>query len=576
MFNKFILSLGKNSKRHIAISVLANICVQVIGLSLTALFVYSLKSVATDDKTFQLAYWLIFAAAALTARFFLVRLSAREAYCSTGNIKSQIRSRLQDKQVRLAKGGKTTLSTAEITQLALEGAEQSETYTSVFLPQFFYSLAAVIVVFTVLCFVSWKTALILLALIPLIPLSVLAVVRFAKKLFVKYWGSYTSMGGDFLDNVQGMTALKIYRADGYMNDKMNKSAEAFRKITMRVLTMQLNSITVMDIIAYGGAAAGIVAAVLQMTRGQITAWQALFVSLVSAEFFLPLRALGSAFHIAMNGITAAKRIEKFLNEPESYIGTKAQTAGGLFSLENVDFAYSPEKPILQNFNMTVKTGEFVCLAGESGSGKSTVAALLTAALNPQSGRVAADDISVFDIDFYKLNEMIRRVSFDSRIFKGTVRSNLQLADDAASDGQMTAALKSACLDEFASAQGLDAPIEEGGGNLSGGQRQRLALARIFLVDAKLYIFDEALSNIDADNERLILENIKKLTAHSAVLFITHRLECCKEADMVYLLKKGGAEIGTHNSLMNLPKSEYAKMYTTQADALKLNRQGAAQ
>ncbi len=566
MFNKFILSLAPNSKRHIAIAVVCNVLLLFLNITITALFIYALYAFI-EDARFNIPLGLITATGLFMLRFGLVRLIHRHTYLATGSMKKAIRTLILAKNVANQKNRRGALNTAELTQLALEGVEQTENYISVFLPQFFYALISVVVVFTILMFISVKTALVLLVAIPLIPVSVLAIVKFAKRLFAKYWGNYTNLGADFLDYTSGMTTLKIHTADEDVASEISGSAEKFRKITMRVLSMQLNSITVMDAIAFGGAALAIVMGLTELISGTINMYEMLFITLLSADFFLPLRALGSAFHIAMNGISAAKKIEMYLNETTDNLDGVTSEDVTTVSFSDVTFYYEAQKAILTNFNMHIKKGDFVALVGDSGSGKSTIATLLTGYAQVLSGEILINDININDYNFFNLNTLIRRVSYDSHIFKGTIRSNLQIAKTDATDEEMESALIKAELFSFVEeVGGLDYLVSEGGQNLSGGERQRLALARIFLVDAKLYIFDEALSSIDGLSEAEIMHHIYKLKAHAAVLFITHRLDVIKNADNIILLSNGQSESGTHSALLN-EAGMYRKMFKAQQEML---------
>lgn len=572
MFNKFILSLAPESKKHLILAVLFNVLALLLNIAIFGIFVYALFAF-TSGARFNPYLGAITLLGFFLLRFVLVEGVHRETYLATGTMKKKIRALILEKNIVNQKERGKSLSVAEITQLALEGVEQTEHYVSVFLPQFFYALFSVVIVFTVIALISLKTAIVLLLAIPLIPLSVMAIVTFAKRLFSKYWGNYTNLGGDFLDYTNGMTTLKIHAADESVAKKIDTSAEKFRKITMRVLSLQLNSITVMDAIAFGGAALAITFGLRELINGTISVYQMLFISLVAADFFLPLRALGSAFHVALNGITAAKKIETFLSSAPSLPSAEAPLKINKITLKDVHFNYSSEKEILNDFNLTLTKGSFIALVGDSGSGKSTLASILTGYERVTKGQILINDQPISEVNFFALNNAVRRVSFDSRIFNGTIRSNLALAKIEATDEEMMRALAKAELRDFVMTNGgLDYPINEGGQNLSGGQRQRLALARIFLTTADVYIFDEALASIDGTTEALIMDEIVKLTKDAAVLFITHRLEVIKKADLIYLLKDGQFESGTHENLLKA-QGQYAKMYDTQRRTLMQKEEG---
>lgn len=568
MFNKFILSLAPNSKKHLVLSVITNVINLFLSIGLTATFIYTMYLVI-ENKALPLLILIPSVIVAIIARYFLVRESARQAYLATGEMKKKIRSLILEKNSENASSPEKGLTTAELVQLSLEGVEQTENYISVFIPQFFYSIISVVIVFTIISFFSLKTALVLVLAIPLIPLSVLTIVKFAKKIFSKYWGNYTNLGDDFLDNTSGMTTLKTHQTDEAVANKLNTSAEKFRKMTMRVLTMQLNSITVMDAIAFGGAAVAIVMGLGDFFAGHLSIYEMLFVTLVSAEFFLPLRALGSAFHIAMNGISAAKKIEAYLNRtPPVNEGEKVVHQSDI-KLNNVTFKYDDQQKLISSFNMEIKQNQFIALVGDSGSGKSTIAGLLTGYQKIQSGTITINNKNVDEYDFFSLNEAFRTLSYNSRIFKGTIRSNLLLGKKEATEQEMYDVLnKAAFLDFVKEVGGLDYDLSEGGTNLSGGEKQRLALARFLLTSANFYIFDEALSSVDRESENNIMPHLYRLTDNAAVLFITHRLEVIKDAHLIYFLDGEQTECGTHEQLI-AKRGKYFKMYQAQSKTLNL-------
>ena len=480
-----------------------------------------------------------------------------------GSVKRSLRDKTYDKIMRLGVRSSGDMSVAGLTQVSLEGVEQLDTYYSQYLPQFFYSMIAPLLLFVICAPIEWKTALVLLACVPLIPLSIVAVSKYAKKIFAKYWGRYTSMGDSFLDSVQGLKELKIFGADGARHKKMNESSEEFRRITMKVLVMQLMSTTIMDLVAYGGAGAGIALAIWAGVDGGLEPAKVLFLTLVAVEFFLPLRSLGSAFHVAMNGASAGRKILELLALPEPEWGDKKVSSSAL-EIKDVTFSYGGGKEVLKGVNMSFPENSLTAIVGESGSGKSTCVSLLMGAIRANSGEVTVGGTPIGELDRADYYSHLGIVSYNTYIFNDSVRNNFLMYSPRATDEQMYEALKEVNLDKFIREEGgLDKVISEDGVNISGGQRQRLALAVNLLADKSVYIFDEATSNIDGESEALIMDGVKKLSRRAAVVLISHRMANVTCADNIYVLDGGKvAESGTHEELME-KGGVYAGLYKTQ-------------
>ena len=493
------------------------------------------------------------------------RASAMSDKASAG-VKRTLRAKIYQKMLALGTNYSETVATSEAVMLASEGVEQIDTYFARYLPQLFYSLLAPLTLFVLLAPVHLRSALVLLVCVPLIPMSIVAVQKFAKKLLDKYWGEYTSLGDDFLENIQGLTTLKIYGADGWKHEQMNEHAERFRKITMRVLTMQLNSVTLMDLLAYGGAALGIISAVAAFAAGQLGLVGCLAIVLLAADFFLPLRLLGSYFHIAMNGAASAEKIFKLLAAPEQPDGTRnqPQAEGIALQVEHLNFAYQPERPILQDVNLNFPAGSFTALVGESGCGKSTVAGILAGSLTPSSGRVTANGMPVTQLTRAARMQAMTLVPHDAKLFKGTVETNMRMAAPNASEPELWAALEEVNLAAFCrEQQGLQTLVTENGANLSGGQRQRLGLARALLHNSPVYLFDEATSNIDAESEDDIMSAIRAMRGKRTVILISHRLANVMDCDTIYTFAAGHVvEQGSHAQLL-AAGGEYSRLYNAQ-------------
>lgn len=478
-----------------------------------------------------------------------------------------LRGKIYDKLLCFGEAYKESVSTAEIVQICGEGVEQLEIYFGKYLPQLCYSLLAPLTLFVVLSFINLKAGAVLFICVFLIPVSIVFVQKTAKKLLSKYWNSYTGLGDSFLENLQGLTTLKIYQADEKKTEEMDEEASQFRKITMKVLTMQLNSTTVMDVVAYGGAAAGMLVAISAFSRGELSLYGVVLVILLAAEFFLPLRLLGSYFHIAMNGMAASDKIFKILDLPvEAPKGQELSSHQIDISLEQVNYSYEPERSILKEASLTIKQGNLISLIGASGCGKSTIAGLLIGRNKSYQGSIQISGIERSEISEKSILKNITLVNDHSYLFKGTVEENLKMGKPDASQSEMIKALEMVNLKtSIELQQGLDTWIWEKGTNFSGGQRQRLALARALLHDTPVYIFDEATSNIDVESEAVIMQVIHQLARTKTVLLISHRLANVVSSDCIYVMKDGQViESGTHHSLM-LGGGEYSQLYNRQME-----------
>ena len=565
MINKRLVRLLSDGKKYIY----GNIFFQWINLiaNIVAIFLISgfisdtYYGNVTDAKLVRL---IIILAIAVLARVICNIASNKMSYLSSKKVKQVLRHKIMEKMLTLGSSYNEKVRTSEVVQVSVEGVEQIETYFGLYLPQLFYSLLAPLTLFAVIVFMNFTPAIVLLLCVPLIPISIAAVQTFAKKLLAKYWGKYTGLGDTFLENLQGLTTLKIYQADEYKNKKMNEEAEEFRKITMKVLTMQLNSITIMDIVAYGGAALGIILTVKQFVAGNIRLDQAIAIILLSADFFIPMRQLGSFFHIAMNGMAAIDKIFKILDLEVPEEKTMILPEKGSIKVENLSFAYDESHNVLNDISIELLEQGMVSLVGASGSGKSTMASLLMKRSKNYSGKIFVGEIDFNEISEKSVMDNITYISHSSYIFKGTVRDNLLMAKADAKDKELWDVLKKTNLADFFEADnGLNFEIAEAGGNLSGGQKQRLALARGLLHDSRFYIFDESTSNIDVESEEVILEQIKELAKHKGVLMISHRLANVVSSDKIFVLEKGQLkEEGTHEELLAM-HGTYSTLWETQ-------------
>lgn len=564
MINKRLIGTVAESKKYIAGNVASqwvSLCSNVVIMGSIANFIGGLAY--DKPQTSDIIFLMITIAICVAIRFVCTKISSKMSFLSSKSVKQKLRKMIFEKVLRLGASYNEKVMTSEILQISVEGVEQLETYFGAYLPQFFYAMIAPLTLFVVTCFVNVLSAVVLLVCVPLIPIAIALVQTWAKKLLSKYWGQYTALGDTFLENLQGLTTLKIYKSDKFKNDEMNIEAEKFRKITMKVLTMQLNSITIMDLIAYGGAAVGMILAVTQFACGNIDVSGCLFIILLSADFFIPMRQLGSFFHIAMNGMAASDKIFKLLDIDEGSPATKEITDNIDIECKGLCFSYDENREILHNVNMNFKRGSFTAIVGKSGCGKSTVASILTGKNKGFKGSVTIDNVPINEISESSLMKSITYIGHNSYIFKGTVRENLLMANDV-DDNKLWQTLEKVNFADFLKNEnGLDTVIDEKASNISGGQRQRLALARALLHNSRIYIFDEATSNIDVESENDIMAQIAEIAKSKTVILISHRLANVVDADNIYVMQDGNTvESGTHTELLK-NNGVYAELYNSQ-------------
>lgn len=566
MINKRLISQVSESKKYVA----GNVIFQWVGLASNITMMASITKLLSDVFENNVTKENVTAALVATVTALIVRFicaigSSRMGYLSSKSVKLKLREMIYSKLLKIGASYNEKVQTSEVIQVAVEGVDQLETYFGAYLPQFFYAMLAPLTLFALMSFISFPCAIVLLVCVPLIPVTIVAIQRWAKKLLSKYWGQYTALGDTFLENLQGLTTLKIYSADEYKNEQMNEQAEKFRKITMKVLTMQLNSITIMDLIAYAGAALGIIISVNQFRNGNISLWGCLLIILLSADFFIPMRQLGSFFHIAMNGMAASDKIFRLIDLEESEAPSEdIHLVSKDIAINNLTFSYSEDREILHGISMRFPENSFTAIVGESGCGKSTVASILMGRNKNYGGSVTLGYVELSDIREEALMKNITYIGHNSYLFKGNVRDNLLMGNPFASDEELWNVLEKVKLSAFLKSEnGLDTELKEKGSNFSGGQCQRLALARAILHSSPIYIFDEATSNIDVESENDIMELIHTLAKNKTVILISHRLANVKNADNIYVLDKGTvSENGTHSELLE-KQSHYHKLWTAQ-------------
>lgn len=525
MMNKRLIGTVRESKKYVVGNVISQWISLAVNIGMMAAIAKMLQSLYMGTiGSRQVALTAILAVVAVGIRFLCAVISSRMSYLSSKEVKKTLRQMIYKKLLRLGSSYKEQTNTSEVVQVAVEGVEQLETYFGAYLPQLFYAMLAPLTLFAFLSFVNFPSALVLFLCVPLIPVTIIMIQRWAKKLLAKYWSQYTALGDTFLENLQGLTTTKIYQADAFKHREMNEQSEHFRKITMKVLTMQLNSITIMDLIAYGGAALGVILATLQFQAGKVDLFGCIMIILLGADFFLPMRILGSFFHIAMNGMAASDKIFRLLDLPEPEQKNAVVPEDCSIECENLRFAYEADREILHGVNLSFPKGSFTAIVGESGCGKSTISAILMGRNKGYAGKITVGGVSLSKISEDSLMKNITYVSHQSYLFKGTVRENLLMANPKACDDVLWGMLEQVNLADFLRGEnGLDTMLNEKASNLSGGQCQRLALARALLHDSPVYIFDEATSNIDGESENDIMAQIYGLARTKSVILISHRL-----------------------------------------------------
>lgn len=557
MINKRLISLVPESIRYIVL----NVVIQWLSLLTNIMLMSQLAAILCSG--FEKRKFVIVIICALL-RAVAIFMSNKMSYLSSRQIKKQVREKIYDKLLKLGNGYDEKVSTSEVVQLSVEGVEQLETYFGSYLPQFFYAMLAPLTLFVYVSFISFPVALVLLICVPLIPVTIAKIQRWAKKLLSKYWDQYTSLGSSFLENLQGLTTLKIYQADEQKNREMNEESERFRVVTMKVLTMQLNSVTIMDLITYLGVGLGVILSVTGLHRGNISVTECVLIILLSADFFLPMRTLGSYFHVAMNGMAASDKIFALLDLETSREKTETIENGSRIDIRHLSYSYDGEKKVLDDVSLSTD-GRMIAVVGESGCGKSTLARILTAINHNYEGSVTVDGRQLSEINEASLLRHVLYVDGNGYLFKGTVRENLLIGRFDASDQELWDVIDKVNMREYLeSEKGLDSEIAEGAANISGGQKQRLVIARSLLHEADCYIFDEVTSNVDVESEEIIMKHIRELARDHQVILISHRLANVTDS-FIYVLDKGVlVEQGTHRQLME-NQGIYRRLYSSQQE-----------
>lgn len=576
MINKRLIRMVSDSKKYVAGNVVMQWCslaANVVIMAQVSVLLQKLFEKKAENKDYLITAAIF--ALVILIRFLCEKGAVKMSFLASRTVKRTLRETIYRKLLELGASYNQKIGSSEIVQVAVEGVDQLETYFGAYLPQFFFSMLAPLTLFLFLSPVNLLSAVVLLLCVPLIPITIAVIQTWAKKLLSKYWGQYTALGDTFLENLQGLTTLKIYQTDEMKHRQMNEESERFRKITMKVLIMQLNSITIMDLVTYGGTALGMILAVSQLRAGKVSLAGCLMLILLSADYFIPMRRLGSYFHIAMNGMAACDKIFKLLDLPKETGDKKEIGPEKTMKIQNLSYSYEENREILHGIHMELPQGRLIAIVGESGCGKSTMAGILAGENRGYEGSVTIGGVELRDIREDSLMKNITLVSHNSYLFKGTVRENLLMGKADATDAECLEALKKVKLYDFLQEEGgLDTLLLERASNLSGGQCQRLALARALLHDTPIYIFDEASSNVDVESEEAIMEQIYALAKEKTVILISHRLANVTGADVIVMMEQGRlTEQGTHSELLKR-EGAYAKMFYAQTELERYGKEGA--
>lgn len=557
MLSKELLNYVKEKRHLIIYNIIINLFSLFFSLLTTLFLVLAVKEYISSSfkiGTFNLLLALIF----IVLKIIAILLSTKINNLLADYVTDKLRRDTYNKYISI--NGELPFKTSSFSELSTNGIEQLRLYYSLYIPSLFYAFISPLILFIIFSFIKFEIALVYLVCVPLIPLSIILVSKWAKKIFNKYWDLYLSLGDDFLDNVKGMNELKIFMYDDKKAQDMKNSSKEFRIITMKVLTMQLASTTIMDIVSYGGAGLGIVLSLIAYQNG-LDLYSCIFMILVGSEFFLPMRALGSAFHISMNGATAGKRIMQLFNEKDKeYLD---ETLESIDKIELKDYFYKYDQElILKNINMEFEKG-FYSIVGLSGSGKSTISKSLARILETRN-TIFINDQEINKFSRESFYSQVAYISNNTYLFSMKIKDLFKFYNPNIEEKEMLNLLKKVKL-EVLIEEGLDYKINPSSTNLSGGEIQRLILALYLSKKYSLYIFDEATSNIDKDSEDIIVEIIKELASQAIVIFISHRLKNVINSKYIYFIEdKKVIEEGSFTYLIEM-KNKFFKLYNYQKE-----------
>jgi thiol reductant ABC exporter CydD subunit len=434
----------------------------------------------------------------------------------------------------------------EIAAAAVQGVDALESYFARYLPQVVLSTLAPLAVVAWVAAIDLESALVMALTLPLVPVFMWLIGRATEQRTRERWHALRRLSTDFLDVVRGLPTLRSFNRGSAQAQRIAEVSERHRRATMGTLRLTFLSGTVLELAATIGVALVAVIVGVRLVAGGLGLQAGLTVLVLAPELYLPLRRLGAEFHASADGLAVADRMLALLDAPASACreGRRLALSPAVapVRLERVSFSY-PTRPglVLDELDLALAPGETVALVGESGAGKSTVAALLLGLLAPTDGRVTIGDVDLRDCQTAAWRTNVAWVPQRPTLLRGTIADNIRLGASA-SDSAVRAAAALAGADRFVGdlPRGYATLVGDGGRPVSPGERRRIALARAFLRDAPLVVLDEPTADLDPDSVELVARAVRRLGARRTVLLIAHRVELVAHADRVVRLQDGAA------------------------------------
>jgi len=453
-----------------------------------------------------------------------------------------------------------SVQSGRLSTTLLKGVEALDAYYSQYIPQIFFALFTPLLIAGTILPDDPISGGILLATAPLIPLFMILIGKSASTMTEKQWKTMSRMSGFFLDVLQGLPTLKLFAQSKRQHDAIEESGESFRHTTMRVLKVAFLSSLTLELVGTIGMAIIAIGIGLRLMSGKLTFQHALFVLILTPDFYLPLRQLGTKFHAGMEGVSASKEIFAILDQSsapapvqQAAFGVKESAGKRPILFNDVSYTYpGGSRPALEGINATIHEGKTTAIIGPSGAGKSTLINLLLRFQEPGEGSITINGNPIHAIPLEEWHKQISWVPQHPYLFNATLRENILLAKPEASAMEMEIALQKTSLTTFVNTlpDGLETIIGEEGARLSGGEAQRVALARAFLKNAPLLVLDEPTSHTDPELEAALRGSIQELMRGRTTVIIAHRLETIRSAEQIIVVSGGKiTHCGTHEELM---------------------------